>query len=284
MPRTRGEKIVALIAVAAIAVLVGVLVATLLRREPSRSVESANLPATSETVLATPQTTLPATTGGGGRRGPVWSGDFDQGNLAQWSSVDALPGRVRVVTHPRREGGWAGRFEVRPGDDVAHGQRAELVYRSDEQEGQEEWWAWSVYFPRDFIPGDWTVFTQWHDDPAEKFSPPVLFKVVGSSLYLIVRGGDPRSARPKRWTLAPLRRDHWYDFVFHVLWSTTDAGFVEAWVDGEEVVARTPTPTLYIGKTNYLKQGNYRYPSPDRSVLYQDAAREATSRRDLESG
>jgi hypothetical protein len=278
MPRTRAERIVALILVLVISALLGVLAVTLATRKSSPTAQASTSSGTA-TLPTTVANTSSSTSSP--RRGPIWSGDFDQGNLAQWSAVDAVPGRITVARHPRREGGWAARFEVKPGDVIAHGQRAELVYRSDEQEGDEEWWAWSVYFPAGFNPGAWTIFTQWHDDPPEKFSPPVLFRVVGSSLYLVVRGGDPRTARPTRWTIASLQKDHWYDFVFHVLWSTTSKGFVEAWVDGVKVVRNTPTATLYVGKTNYLKQGNYRYPSPDGSALYQDAAREATSRRDL---
>src|SRR6266568_9651132 len=39
-----------------------------------------------------------------GRLGKIfWRGDFETGNLSQWSTVQAVPGDVRVVTSPVRQ-------------------------------------------------------------------------------------------------------------------------------------------------------------------------------------
>ena len=272
MPESLWEKVAA---VAAVAAILGLLVLLVLALNSRKGPPAANLHPTGSSTQVTESVPVAV------REGPIWRGDFEQGNLAQWDSIDAVPGRITVVHSPVRRGDWAGRFEVRQGDSVSHGQRAELVRRTNESEGVEEWWAWSVFFPDDFHPGRWTIFSQWHDYPVTAISPPVAFAVRGHELTMTVRGGATSDPVVHQWKLGDLRRDEWYDFVFHVRWSVA-AGSVALWVNGRRVVPETVTPTLYVGKVNYLKQGNYRYPAPGRSVLYQDEARQATTRAALE--
>lgn len=56
-------------------------------------------------------------------------------------------------------------------------------------------------------------------------------------------------------------RNAWYDFVYHVKWSSGSDGFFNAWVNGVQVLAHTG-PTLYEGTDGttlgcYLKLANY---------------------------
>lgn len=71
-----------------------------------------------------------------------------------------------------REGRYALRVEVRPGDNrvagSGNGERTELLIGSqatDGQEGREAYWAWSTFFPSGFDApmGAWNVFTQFHN-------------------------------------------------------------------------------------------------------------------------
>ena len=105
--------------------------------------------------------------------------DFETGGFRQWTSKQALPGRIDIVPSPVRQGQFASRFTVKPGDDpVPGGERAELMYWSHERAGKTSWWRWSTYFPRGFHPngGAWNIFTQWHQT-GDKCSPPVRFMV-----------------------------------------------------------------------------------------------------------
>jgi hypothetical protein len=275
MPESRTQWIVASLGLVAVAALVAWAVVLVLSRPAQRALGA---------TPVKPQTTqvIPTTTEEVIRSGPTWSGDFEQGNLAQWSEIDAVPERIRPVRDPVRAGAWAARFEIRPGDVVSHGQRAELAYASGESEGVESWWGWSVYFPTDFVPGRWTVFTQWHDSPAGHYAPPVLFEVVNGSLMLLVRGGVPPS-KPTVWKLGNVGVDQWYDFVFHVRWAADDTGFVELWLNDKRVVQKTQLATIYHGKPNYLKVGNYRYPAGTPSVLYIDEVKRGVRKEDVES-
>ena len=70
--------------------------------------------------------------------------DFETGGIGQWTTKQALPGRIDVVPSPVRQGQFASRFTVKPGDDpVSGGERAELMYLSHERAGKTSWWRWS---------------------------------------------------------------------------------------------------------------------------------------------
>ena len=87
-------------------------------------------------------------------------------------------------------------------------------------------------------------------------------------------GGDTSSPIVRSYVLAPLQKGRWYDFVLHVKWSASaSVGFVEMWINGNRVVPKIFTPTLYAGMTAYAKQGYYRSPHTGTTVVYQDGMR-----------
>lgn len=211
--------------------------------------------------------------------------DYETGNFSQWTAVQALGTDARIVRSPVRQGRYAARFVVRPGDYPvgSSGERAELFYSSGETEGTESWWAWSTDFPTGFHPnrGSWNVFTQWHQTGAA-CPQPVSFEVNNYSsparLKLRVWGGrlsstcQPSSRR--EWNFARLRRNHWYNFVFHVKWSASSSvGFVELWLNGRHRIAKTHLATLYRGQGVYVKQGFYRGHSNLTTTIYHDGLR-----------
>lgn len=276
MPDGRTQRIVAGLGVAALAALASWAVILVLTRSgpPDLAFQSAKQHPAKQATPTTPDVI---------RSGRLWSGDFEQGDLTQWSVTAAPPDRVRPVQNPVRAGKWAASFEIRPGDGVGHRQQSQLTYSSGETEGVESWWGWSTYFPRNFDAGRWTAFAQWQDSPGDISESNVLFEVKQGSLLLLVRGGV-RPATPLVWYLGPLERDHWYDFVFHVRWSSGDAGFVELWENGKPVARKTSTPTLYAGNAfNYLSVGNERSGDATASIFYIDEVKRGTTRKDVES-
>jgi hypothetical protein len=56
--------------------------------------------------------------------------------------------------------------------------------------------------------------------------------------------------------IGPVVKNTWYDFVYHVKWSSGSDGFVEAWVNGVNKLSHHG-PTLYAGQGCYLKLANY---------------------------
>ena len=87
-----------------------------------------------------------------------------------------------------------------------------------------------------------------------------------------------RSARCK---IADETNGKWYDFVFHVKWTSSNSGFAEVWLNGRKVVQLAGIPTLYVGQDVYPKQGYYRSPQPNTAVVYHDGMRQGTSYADV---
>lgn len=210
-----------------------------------------------------------------------WEGDFESGNLSQWDSVQQFAaGRVTLEHKTVRQGRYAARFEIRPGDHWAGlvgGERAEVLKGMGETAGQESYWAWSTYFPKSFVSdptAGFQMFTQWHSSSNTNVSG-VSFQVVKERLAVRVAGGtNPLAWKP--YDLGPLIRGAWQDFVVHVRWSSGDDGVFDVWRNGQ-AVAHATGPNIGPGLGTYVKQGFYRPPEPTTTVIFDDAMRYGTS-------
>jgi Polysaccharide lyase len=213
--------------------------------------------------------------------------DFETGSLRQWTSIQALPGRISVVPSPVRQGHFASKFTVKPGDHpVVGGERAEVMFWSRERAGKTSWWRWSTYFPKSFHPnpGAWNVFTQWHQT-GDSCVSPVRFLVDNYAspprLRLDIWSGrlNTSSCTPQykhSWYLGKLRRNHWYNFVVKFKWSGRRAhGYVKVSVNGRTRVHKH-VATLYRGMGVYVKQGFYRGPSSLTTTVYHDGMQRFT--------
>ena len=223
----------------------------------------------------------------------VWRGGFETGTFSEWDALQARPGRATIVDNVVRDGRYAARFEVRPGDNPLRctcGERAELVKYTGERPGTTSVWAWSAYFPAEFAvrPGKRVVFTQWHDY-GSGHAAPVVVRVVSTGgverLGLGVTGGHFASPVVRDWALAPLQRGRWYDFVARFRWASDSTGSVELMIDGTWAIPRTNTPTLFVengAKGVYLKQGVYRaQPWSQTAVAYLDGMRRGETLDDV---
>lgn len=201
----------------------------------------------------------------------IWTGDFETGNLSQWSSkLDAQPGttdRLVVVQSPVRQGRHALKVTLKPGDLDNNGNRAELVLRERWfYQGEEMWYHWYTQFPSDYVPSPkWLLFAQWHS--GNPSGVPLGFNLHGTQLSMRVMGHKYDAA--SNWTGGVLWREtlqkgKWMEFLLHVKWSDRNDGFVEMWKDGQLVVPKTFHPTLDPKDSVYLKFGLYR----DRTITY----------------
>ncbi len=106
---------------------------------------------------------------------------------------EKVDGRATIVTSPVRQGKYAARFEVRPGDNnVAgsdNGERTEALSCRSPKEGEEQWWAWSTMFAPDFSASDsdWNIFTQFHNSGS-----------TGGRVEFYVERQQPRVHEPRR--------------------------------------------------------------------------------------
>jgi hypothetical protein len=133
------------------------------------------------------------------------------------------------------------------------------------------------------------VFTQWKRTDGRCGSPNVFFEVASPSepgFFMGVAGGineadsgsssDCPGTTYNSYRLGDFTPGRWYDFVFHVRWSSEPSmGFVEAWISGVHVLSRTYHSMLYRDWNQstdygvYLRQGQLRIFSPhNSSVLY----------------
>jgi polysaccharide lyase-like protein len=199
-----------------------------------------------------------------------------------WAVQEKAPGRATLV--PTRGGRLGVRLHTEPGDsNVASsgdmercdaylcvaGTADPLIFR----EGEESWWAHSILFPDDFTMPTWHqyIVADFHNsDPGPwqanfmlRFEPQADHSKPGN---LVFRGFGGMNSADGPFTAiavpAPVAKNVWYDFVYHMKWSSMADGYFDAWVNGKRKLAHQG-PTLYIGQGVYLKLANYHLPVCD---------------------
>ena len=233
--------------------------------------------ASATTTAATPATPSPGPEPAEG----VWfRGDFESGGLAAWTGDLPRPESVEMVTEPVRQGRYAVRVTLAPGDRASHKERTELrladrsLERTHAGEGRTVWYGWSMLLPEDHADppgGQYPILAQWHHrpagpsrgaGPAHVTGPPplALYLVSGAGKQsLVLIGQETPDALPRRLAERPIARGRWIDLVVQVRWSAGDDGFVAAWIHGEPFTdGRRHGPTLYNPAGNYLRIGYYR--------------------------
>ena len=134
---------------------------------------------------------------------------------------------------------------------------------SDGYEGREQWWAHSILFPDDFAIPTWqmyVVFDFHHTGSSGGANFHVESDRVNGGLRFSGYGGP--NVNGGNYT-APItdriEKNKWYDFVYHVKWSSGSDGFFRAWVNGVKKLDHSG-PTMYTGQGVYLKLANYHTP------------------------
>jgi Polysaccharide lyase/Carbohydrate binding module (family 6) len=195
-----------------------------------------------------------------------------------------VPGRASVVLGGR-DGPTSLRLHTEPGDnnvfgsgtaernDVALSQAATDCYQ-----GREHWWAHSILFPSDYVPppaGGWGVVMDFHHTGS---TGQANFHVdaMPDGLRLRGYGGATVDSGLFSVPLGPVVRNVWYDFVYHVKWSSGPDGVFDAWVNGVKKLSHRG-PTLYSGMGCYLKLANYHSPSGMASSVIHDRVLRGTS-------
>jgi len=164
------------------------------------------------------------------------------------------------------------RLHTEPGDSNVAGsgtaERNDLSLSptaTDCAEGREQWWTHSILFPNDYTappaptPGNWTwgvVFDFHHTGHSGQanFHVDAMPDPVG--LRFRGYGGDFSNPVEYEAPIGPVVKNVWYQFVYHVKWSSGADGFFDAWVNGVQKLAHRG-PTLYAGEQCYLKLANY---------------------------
>ena len=224
---------------------------------------------------------------------------WDARSVAPFGIHAKEPGRVTLVTAGGRP---TVRLLTMPGDNNVNGsnqaERCDLRLGnelSDAKEGREWWFSHGVWFPDDYVdqpqspmnaqPWYWGSCMNWHDDaddggsqgplqlmmmPRTAVSPD---RPTGLTFEVYAGVGGMRLARLP---IAPIERNMWYDFVYHIKWTATSTGFADGWVNGRQFMAHKG-PTLHAGHGAYLKLANYHTAHGKPSAVLQGAIKRGTT-------
>jgi hypothetical protein len=208
--------------------------------------------------------------------------DFEGGVFDGWS-VKRLAGAhsAAIQSEIVRIGSRACRFELRPGDYVSQGHRAELRDPYNVVWGDIVWYGFSTFIAPEFALPEHVgcVLAQWHDqaklgDPSGK--PPIAVRYRAGRL--IVTGAYGRVAGPvpdiryEFASVADFPKGRWHDFVFRAAWVRYGASEIEAWLNGRRFIDwRGPLSYENEEEGPYFKLGVYwSPPGPKPIVVYHD--------------
>jgi hypothetical protein len=185
--------------------------------------------------------------------------------------------RVAIVSGGR-DGSTAVRLRTEPGDNNVFGsgssERVDLSLSqgsTDCSQGKEAWWAHSVLFPDDYVPatsGFGVVMDFHHTGPSGQANFHVDSSRWDGQLHFRGYGGS-QDQNHYETVIGPVVKNQWYDFVYHVRWSSGSDGFMRAWVNGVKKLDHRG-PTIYAGQGCYLKLANYHSPFGQASSVIHD--------------
>lgn len=208
--------------------------------------------------------------------------DFEAGTFQGWNVMRlAGPHSARIQSEVVRVGTRACRFELRRGDYVSQGHRAELRDPFNAPWELSVWYGFSSLLSAEHCVSEGTgcVLAQWHDqarlgDPSGK--PPIAIRyrdgrLIVTGAYGKVAGDNP-DIRYEFVSLADFPLGVWHDFVFRVFWSRHGVSEIEAWLNGKPIIDwRGPLAYENEVRGPYFKLGAYWSP-PGKTplVIYHD--------------
>lgn len=203
-------------------------------------------------------------------------------NSGNWFTgiTQIAAGRVTAGT-PAAVGTVAGGFNVASGDNPA---RTEVCCGAIDTTS-ERWFQFYVRFPSgSFTPNPGSSFNLFWYAPSTNgnFQANLQVKIdttaSQSRFLLVTAGGATDNANQRLFYLQPSWSfDTWYRFSIGCLFRTDSTGWIQAFIDGEERLAKTFTPTLYVGYGVYVRTGFWRSTGAFQSLVLLDSISQATS-------
>ncbi|WP_437944029.1 polysaccharide lyase [Sorangium sp. So ce281] len=242
----------------------------LLARRPRRSLSTLAAAALATTLTA------------GASAAPVWTGDFETGNLNQWNTT--LNGEhISVVTSPVLQGTRAGKVQLTNDARWSNGiKRVELNHKpaaARTAEGAQTYFAWSFYLPEALAADPPTQIGYWESE--NSYSQMMSFEVVGQHISFATRKPDNKVHWEADGAVTP---GVWHRIALHIRWSTNpNQGSVDVWFDGEQVVTGGKAQTLADNNAHFTQIGLLRNPSEftDSPVIVLDDAVEGDTIEDV---
>jgi Polysaccharide lyase len=176
--------------------------------------------------------------------GPLSLADDFQGTVAAFWERDRMPPRpLEFVPDPDASARSVLAITVRGGDCPGAGGDGEPTERAELHEtraaalpiGTEAWYGISLYLPPDFPVVDRRlVLGQWYQPHPAPFRSPLVANRYRDGRFSITR--EDGATRLVCFEEPREIRGRWLDLVYHVRFSPTPAGLLEAWMDGRQVV------------------------------------------------
>src|SRR5205807_70838 len=204
----------------------------------------------------------------------VWSCEFTNSPTDCGLYLEAAASTRATLVGPGRDGPTAVQLTTQPGDINIAGSgsndRADLVLARSStycNQGQDEWWAHSLMFPPGYVPPpvasvwNWGALFDFHNSSPGGGQPNFMVYATPTGLELHMAGGPNTVNLPSdpgyySIVIGPITKNVWYDFVYHVKWSSGADGLFQAWLNGQQVMNYSGA-NLYVGQSCYLKIANY---------------------------
>jgi hypothetical protein len=221
---------------------------------------------TPEPVTTEPVASEPSTTGGGNSRNNLtFDNGFENGN-ADWSGSSSwkkVPANA-IPSNNAREGNKSVHFLS-----LNNHKRSELVLKDNKgtyKWGEEYWVGFSINVLD--APDGYNIISQHHSAPHLKedgSGSDWSCGAGGNSFTILAKNGnfDIRTATNPSYATKlhngsgnalwgsqivskPYQLNQWHDFVLHFKYATGNTGFMEVWLDGEKVVNKHNTTSVYL--------------------------------------
>src|SRR5436305_5295468 len=204
----------------------------------------------------------------------AWSCEFANSATDCGFYLQTAAWKRAAVVGAGRDGSTAIELTTHLGDsDIAgsdSNERADLALSPSSRycnQGQDEWWAHSLMFPPGYVPPpvaavwNWGALFDFHNSSPGGGQPNFMVYATPTGLELHMAGGANTVNRPSdpgyySIAIGPITKNVWYDFVYHVKWSSGSDGLFQAWLNGRQVMNYSG-PNLYVGQSCYLKIANY---------------------------
>jgi len=212
----------------------------------------------------------------------TWACDFEGTYCGMVEQSKVEPKRRSKFVAVARNGRQAIELTTLPGDDQVHGsgswERDDLQLAASRDycnEGDDEWWAFSVLFPDGYSESVLGDVMDFHANSSHG-QPNLNLVAKGDRLILHGFYGDVDTPGEFQEDVGEIHRNRWYDFVIHVEWSSKEDGHMAVWVNGRRVLVHNG-PTLYPHLACYLKLANYHVPTRKPSSIIFDRVIRGTS-------
>lgn len=202
--------------------------------------------------------------------GPRWRGDFETGDLSQWSYL-LNPRGLSVVAAPVAEGHHAARLEITERDLWPNGlNRVELQEkppRATFAEGARSCFAWRFFLPAPLSESRHQIG---YFESYPSYRQIMSFEVRGQAIAFVTR----LPADHVLWSAAAAATPNvWHQIAICARWSADPAaGSVGVWFDRRPVVADVAARTLWNGDPNQVQIGILRDVPAAPEIMFLDDA------------